>query len=181
MQRLCLLATLAFAVPQLAGCGGSSIRAPLEPLTGAVTARVGVSPGEASVLGGSPGPFVPGTPHALQPQRVSASLPPPLSAYVGIWSGHSIRRACSEAGGAVGVACRVLPRRNPVRIEIARDGAAIRAVLSLGGQRAALVGTVHADGALVLRGHGGSASHRLTIDAWRTTFPQVASAGAFPT
>jgi hypothetical protein len=128
-----------------------------------------MSPGETLVLGGSPGPFVPGTPRTPQSARISASVPPPLSAYVGLWTGHSIRQACREAGGAVGVACRVLPRGNPVRVEIAHDGAEVRAELSLGGQRATMVGRVGADGTLVLRGAGGSSSHTITIEEWRTT------------
>jgi hypothetical protein len=179
VQRMSFVATLGIAVIGMVGCGGSSLRMPIEPPSAEVTARAGGSTGGTPVPSRSPTPLLLGGPGRLQPQHASAFLPTALPAYEGVWSGQSIRRECIEAGGAVGVACRSLPQRNQVRVEIRQAGAEVRAVLMLGGQRAVLAGRIRPEGTLMLRGGGGSRSHTITVDEWHTTIEQTRINGTF--
>jgi hypothetical protein len=118
-------------------------------------------------------------PVGLQRQHVSVHVPLPLPSYEGVWSGRSVRRACIEFGGAVGIACRALPDRNWIRLEITQRGSDVRAVLMLGGQEAVLSGRVRSDGTLTLRGEGGNETHSITLNDWQATVNQTGIHGTF--
>jgi hypothetical protein len=148
-------------------CG--SMRTPIQPAPGAPIAAPDASPSPAPVLGGAPGPRLLAIPITPVPQRVSAQIQPPLPSYAGVWAGETIRRACVESGGAIGVACRAVPAHNWMRLEIAQAGSQAQAVLTLSGQRAVLSGRVQADGSLALRGGGSSAGYVMRVSDWHAT------------
>ena len=176
VQLLSIGAAFGMAAVSAVACGGAA-RAPVQPVTSAnpmdavISARPVVIGSRESALLVGPG--------ALEPQRASAHLPQLPPSYAGIWSGRSIRRACIEAGGAVGVACPTFPDRNRVQIEIAQSGDRVQAELILGGQRAALTGRVRPDGTLTLQGAGRSTTHTITVRDWRANFDASGMQGTF--
>jgi hypothetical protein len=159
-------------------CGGT-MRTPIQHVPPAPIATRDALPIGPPVLSSSPGPRLIASPITPVPQRVSAQAPPRLPSYAGVWSGETIRRACVEFGGAIGVACRAIPEHNWMRLEITQAGSQAQAVLMLGGQRAALAGRVQPDGSLVLRGGGGGAGYVMTVSDWHATVDQGRLDGAF--
>lgn len=160
MRPLNLVAALGFVTGTIA-CGGI-MRAP-----------------SASPIVSSAGPPVLTGPMMLRPRHASLVVARPLLSYEGVWSGRSIRRHCSESGGARGVACRVLPEHNVVHLRITQTDSDVRVVLVLGGQRAVLTGRVQPGGGLRLRGSGRSGAYTMNVIDWQATLERGRIHGTF--
>ena len=113
-----------------------------------------------------------------QPDR-AVSARARAAAYAGVWIGETRRRACTEFGGAVGVACRSLPAGQPVVVQLTGEGPQVRGVLTLGTERIPVIGRATPDGTLVLDGEHVGSSHTLTLQRWRARLEESRLRGTF--
>lgn len=175
---------LALLASATIACGGS-VRAPVGPgpavpAGGLPLTTTRDAPLNASTLfSGSRRSILTISPMGPAPMHVSAYVPPQLPSYEGVWLGRTIRRHCAESGGAVGVACRVVPDHIRVQLDVTQTSSDVQGVLRLGGHRAAVTGHVRSNGTLQLRGSGGSGQYTLTVIDWRATLEGGRIRGTF--
>lgn len=157
-------------------CGGTA-RAPIAtveaPVTSAAAPALPASPRLAAAS--LPIAAAPHPPHVHGVSRLVRRVP----VYQGVWAGTSIRQACSEAGGAVGVGCRSLPDKQRLSLRLTQVGSRARGVLELGSVQADVSGAVGTDGTLTLRGVRSDTTHTIRVTGWRSTTNGAVMSGSF--
>jgi hypothetical protein len=159
-------------------CGGAA-RAPVEQVAALPPAALAPFPIPVSRLASAPGALITAAPVPPVADGVSSVVSPALPEFSGMWTGLAVRRSCSESGGAVGLACRVVPERQRVELEITQSGGTVRGLLTIGRQEATVTGNVRRDGTLVLRGVSRNGAHTISVPHWQATIDGAGMYGTF--